>query len=52
VGAPAKPHKLGAELVTYRVLEDPASLAPARGGGARHGVRGILRVRIQCAISH
>jgi hypothetical protein len=50
VGAPAKPHKLGAELVTYRVLEDPASLAPARG--ARHGVRGILRVRIQCAISH
>jgi hypothetical protein len=32
VGAPAKPHKLGAELVTYRVLEDPASLAPARGG--------------------
>jgi hypothetical protein len=39
VGAPVKPHKLGAELVTYRVLEDPASLAPARGGTswrARH----------------
>jgi hypothetical protein len=38
-----------AELATCRVLEDPASTAPV--GGICHDVHGILRARIQCAIT-